>query len=155
MKSRARALIRRGAELHSAEYNYESLIYALGQLFTRMGTSEFAAKIDRDVLTTLVDALEREIRPQIPVVRDEYVRLCGFAWGDWVRIQNPGVAAVELVPTEIHYRPWKDDPSAWLHGRALKANGRPGNKGVQLRLTEGSSKVTVLSAVAERGPKKR
>jgi hypothetical protein len=150
MKQRALKLLRRGNELHMADYRYQSLIYHLRDLFTRMPGSEFAAKIDRKVLQTLEDTLEHEIRPGIVAAREEYVRLCGFEWDDWVRIQNPGVAAVELVATDLYFHPFRTDPYAWLHGRALKANGRPGNKGVQTRLVAGTSKVTVLSEAATR-----
>jgi hypothetical protein len=150
MRQRALKLLRRGNELRMADYRYQSLIHDLRALFKEMPGSEFAAKVDRKLLTTLEDALEHEIRPGIVAAREEYVRLCGFEWDDWVRIQNPGVAAVELVATNLYFHPFRSDPYAWLHGRALKANGRPGNKGVQTRLVAGSSKVTVLSAAARR-----
>jgi hypothetical protein len=150
MKQRAMKLLQRGRELGSAEYSYKSLIYQLGELFTRLAHSEFSRKIDRAVLDRLEEVLETEIVPGLVQVRDDYVALCGFAWDDWIRIQNPGVAAVELVPTQLHYNPYRDDPHAWLIGRALKANGRPGNKTVQTRLAAGTSKVTVLSAAATR-----
>jgi hypothetical protein len=148
---RAAWLVGRGSGLAKAEYHYNWLVTVFHKLFTGLEGNEFAAKADRQALARLEAVLEGEIRPAQQAVREEFVGLFGFAWRDRVRVANRGRPTVELEPTELWYHPWEARPTARLAGRALKRDGRPGEKVVQTPLILGVSVVTVLSAAADRG----
>jgi hypothetical protein len=149
-RRRALQLLKRGKELATADYEYQPLIFHLREVVNRLPRSKYSAVIDPDLAGRLEELLELEIRPAIRAAREEYVGLFGFAWGDWVRVQNPGVAAVELEPRDLLFRFDKIMQYGWLMGRALRANGRPGPRSVQTMLRPGVTKVTVLSAAKDR-----
>jgi hypothetical protein len=153
---RAARIVRRGYELGQVEYYYSQVVGVYHLLFhalaqNGLGRSEFIGKADRAALERLEAVLEGEIRPQEQAAREEFVALCGFDWRDRVRVVNPGLRAAELEPTELHFNPWEARPTCQLMGRALKRDGRPGERIIQTPLILGVSKVTVLTAAADCG----
>ena len=144
MNQRARELHERANELERAEYRYAGLVPRLAEFFDGLAESEFGHKIDRGVLARLEQVLEQEIRPQRRATWEQYIGLCGFAWEDVVRVENPGEPPVEVAPSHMNFAPYHVEPFAWLHGWALKADGRPGKKVLVAKLRPGVTTVRVL-----------
>jgi hypothetical protein len=145
---RAAQLVRLGRDLAKAEYSYDWLVSVYHEVLLRLKDNELGARLDRQALARLEVVLDGEIRPQQQAVREEFVRLFGFAWGDRVRVANRGRPTVELEPTELLFHPEEARPTAQLMGRALKRDGRPGGRIIQTPLILGASEVTVISSAA-------
>jgi hypothetical protein len=144
VETTAQTLYERCEELTRAEYHYRLLVDTAQAIGKWIPGSEFARKLDPAVVAEFARVLEQEIRPQLRAASDQYVAAFGIAWGDRIRVENPGERPVGLVPNRVTFALCPVDPGGVLHGHALKANGQPGKKRVVVWLRPGVSKVTVL-----------
>ncbi len=138
----AHALYERCEELTRAEYHYRLLVDTAQAISKWIPRSEFARKLDPAVVAEFVRVLEQEIRPQLRAAADEYIAAFGIAWGDHIRVENPGKHPVALAANRVTFALRPVEPGGVLHGHALKANGQPGKKLVTVWLRPGVSKVT-------------